>query len=69
MTNWYLLSQAQSTLLLLDGHNDAMADSQYDDLLKIAFNISSKVARTIPSYELHFCKKPDFWKLIDVRFP
>lgn len=29
----------------------------------------SDIARSIPGYELHFRKSPDFWKLIDGYFP
>jgi hypothetical protein len=64
------LGQAQSALLLLEGHNDVMADRHYDDLLKTAFSISSAIARTVSGFELHFHKSSDFWKLIDgQRFP
>lgn len=33
------------------------------------FTRSSEFARTIPGYELHFRKSPDFWKLIDAEIP
>lgn len=37
--------------------------------LTYAFQTLSAIARRVPAYELHFRKSPDFWKLIDERFP
>jgi len=34
-----------------------------------AFKTCCAIARQIPGYELHFRKSPDFWNLIDERFP
>jgi hypothetical protein len=38
------------------------------NMLKKVFNLVSSIARSIPGYELHFTKTPDFWKLIDAEF-
>lgn len=34
-----------------------------------AFRSACAVARSVPGYQLHFRKSPDFWRLIDERFP
>lgn len=34
-----------------------------------SFQAISEISRRVPGYELHFRKTPDFWKLIDERFP
>jgi hypothetical protein len=36
--------------------------------LKQIYSFCSKLARSIPGYELHFRKSPDVWKLIDAEF-
>ncbi len=33
------------------------------------FERAAKLARNIPGYTLHFRKNPDFWNIIDERFP
>ncbi len=33
------------------------------------FSFIARVTRSIPCYELHFRKSPDFWKLIDAELP
>lgn len=35
----------------------------------LAYRTACDIARSIPGYELHFRKSPDFWKLINERFP
>jgi len=40
-----------------------------DKLISLAFHICGDIARRVPGFELHFQKKPDFWKLIDEQFP
>jgi hypothetical protein len=37
--------------------------------IELAFKTISCVARQVPTFELHFCKTPDFWKKIDEQFP
>lgn len=59
------LSQVESTVLLMEGHNDIMANRHYDHLIKTAFCMSSAIARTVSGFNLHFRASPDFWKLID----
>ena len=39
-----------------------------DELLARAFGIMGDIARRTPGYELHFCKSPDFWDVIDAEF-
>ena len=45
------------------------AASLSDQIFQNAFQTISSIARAVPGYELHFRKSPDFWKLIDERFP
>ena len=40
-----------------------------DELLELGFQICCDIARKVPGYELHFRKSPDFWNLINERFP
>jgi hypothetical protein len=40
-----------------------------DNLVTKGFQTICDLARQVPSYELHFRKSPDFWKLIDEKFP
>jgi len=37
--------------------------------IELAYQTVCDIARTVPGYELHFRKSPDFWKLIDAEFP
>ncbi|MDM8543769.1 hypothetical protein QUF90_22060 [Desulfococcaceae bacterium HSG9] len=39
-----------------------------DEVVGHAFRTCCNIARSVPGYELHFCKSPDFWKVIDERF-
>jgi hypothetical protein len=55
--------------LLFERHNDIMGNQFSDDLLKHSFEFIAGLARQVPGYVLHFRKSPDFWKLIDERFP
>ena len=41
----------------------------FGQVLQKAFATSAEIARHVPTYELHFRKSPDFWKLIDAEFP
>jgi L-rhamnose mutarotase len=41
----------------------------YEDTYKSAFTLCAQIARSIPAYKLHFRKSPDFWRLIDEKFP
>jgi len=40
-----------------------------DQDIRRGTQVLAEIARTIPGYELHFRKSPDFWKLIDEQFP
>lgn len=44
-------------------------DHLSEKALSLAYQSACSIARTIPGYELHFRKSPDFWKLIDAEFP
>ena len=48
--------------IALTGHN--LPDEDLPQL----FERVSELARSVPGYELHFRKSPDFWKLIDDEF-
>jgi len=39
-----------------------------DEGMRHLLTMSSKIARQIPGYDLHFRKSTDFWKLIDAEF-
>jgi hypothetical protein len=39
-----------------------------DQTLQQAFQTISSVSSCVPGFELHFKKRPDFWKLIDEQF-
>lgn len=54
---------------LIERHIDVVNDLHSEDLLVDAFTLASNIARSVPGYELHFRKSPDFWKLIDAEFP
>jgi hypothetical protein len=47
----------------------AIGQDLYGPWVRQAFNNAAAIARAIPGYELHFRKRPDFWKLIDEQFP
>lgn len=54
---------------LIERHIDVVDSLLPQDLLANAFTMASDIARSVPGYELHFRKSPDFWKLIDAEFP
>jgi hypothetical protein len=39
----------------------------YGQTLRYAFATSAAIARSVPGYELHFRKSPDFWDVIDAE--
>ncbi len=51
--------------LLLERHNDVMANQSPNELIKKSFEFFAEASRQIPGFDLHFRKSPDFWKLID----
>ncbi len=63
------LSQTHTARLLLERHQDIMTAFLPAETIVRALKSASAIARRIPAYELHFRKSPDFWKLIDERFP
>jgi hypothetical protein len=40
-----------------------------DEFIGLGFRVACDIARRVPGFELHFRKSPDFWKLIDEKFP
>jgi hypothetical protein len=46
-----------------------LIDNLSQSVLSLAYHTACDIARRVPSYELHFRKSPDFWKLIDEQFP
>jgi hypothetical protein len=40
-----------------------------DEVIGLAFRTVCDIARRVPGYELHLRNSPDFWRLIDERFP
>ena len=63
------LTQAQTARLIFEQVNQAAANMIPIDLYKTIFERSADIARKVPSFELHFRKSPDFWKLIDEFIP
>jgi hypothetical protein len=63
------LNQVKVGRLILERHNDVMGGLLAEDLVRQSFHLASEIARQVPGFELHFCKSPDFWKLIDAQFP
>ena len=47
----------------------AIGQDLYGPWVRQAFQNAAAIARTVPGYELHFRKSPDFWKLIDEQLP
>jgi len=60
------LSPIETTKRLMEGSFESFSSPLlYGKFLKTVFNISSGMAHSIPGYELHFRKSPDFWDMID----
>jgi hypothetical protein len=54
---------------LVDRHFDVMREILFGDSLQRSFRIAANIARHVPGFELQFKKTPEFWNLIDERFP
>jgi hypothetical protein len=63
------LKQSQVAHLLIQRHYETLGMSLSDDLIQKSFPIAANIARSVPGYELYFTKSPDFWELIDEKFP
>jgi len=64
------LSQKETAQALWESFRQAPTTAKLPPrLMGYAFETCCAMARTIPGYELHFRKSPDFWKLIDEQFP
>jgi hypothetical protein len=55
--------------ILLERHSDILGNQFFNNVLKLSFKFVAELARKVPGYELHFRKSPDFWQIIDGRFP
>jgi hypothetical protein len=64
------VSQTRTARMLLKGFQELPTSALLSsDLVRQAFQTCANIARTVPGYELHFRKSPDFWDVIDVEFP
>lgn len=63
------LSHMQTAKHMLDGVFQLPGSVAFpNQAFKYSFHTISKIVRSVPGYELHFRKSPDFWKVIDVEF-
>jgi hypothetical protein len=62
------LSQVATASRLLEDLKEHGRYILYGDVLGQAFSTCAEIARSIPGFELHFRKSPDFWNLIDEQF-
>lgn len=63
------LPKVQTARMLLDRFFEVVSPQLSADFQYRVFAQIASLTRTVPSYELRFRKSPDFWKLIDERFP
>ncbi len=63
------ISTARTVKGLMKSLDEHGKHALFGDVYQSAFSTCSGIARCIPSYELHFRKSADFWKLIDEQFP
>lgn len=61
------LSPAKVARFVFDRSLDCCRDTTVPQINKKILEQSSRIARTITGYELHFTKSPDFWELIDTE--
>jgi hypothetical protein len=62
------LSELKTSRFLTERVMEVCGFFSSSDRLRNIFSMASRVARSIPGYELHVRKSPDFWKLIDAEF-
>ena len=62
------MTQTHMTCILMEQSIALTGYNLPDDKLSQLFERVSELARSVPGYELHFRKAPDFWKLIDDEF-
>jgi len=62
------LSPMKTARIVYERSLDPCGNSDSPNIHEHIFLSSSRFARSIPGYELHFRKSPDFWKLIDAEF-
>lgn len=64
------MSSKQIAQVLFDQflHKTPYTKKLPDQAIELAFRTCCTIARTVPGYELHFRKSPDFWKVIDAEF-
>lgn len=63
------LTESQTAIFLLERMVEPLGFMRVNKYIQNLFSYSAKLARSIPGYELHFRKSPDFWNLIDAEFP
>ena len=61
------LTKPQTSRFLFTQIIELTGEAIQEDLVCDTLAFSSRMARTIPGYEMHFRKSPDFWKLIDAE--
>ena len=63
------LSGVYTTRMLFARAMDTCGNTDSRSIWQKMYSFSAKLCRSIPGYELHFRKSPDFWNLIDAEFP
>jgi hypothetical protein len=63
------MPQVKAAHLLLERFHDVVRLQLSPELHAQVFSQIAALARSVPMYELHFRKSPDFWKLIEAEFP
>ncbi len=61
-------SRSQTTRFIMERTMDVMGSIIEKKHIDKTFHFVAELSRSIPGYELHFRKSPDFWKLIDAEF-
>ena len=59
------LKQPQTAHFLVERSIEVLGNPLHDRMMDKLFKQIAAIARCVPGYELHFRKRPDFWKLID----
>jgi hypothetical protein len=54
---------------LMKSLNEHGSHILFDNVIRSAFSTCAEIGRLVPGYELYFRKSPEFWELIDERFP
>jgi len=62
------LTATQTASFLFERVMEVMGFMFEKRYIRYVFSEVTSIARSIPGYELHFTKSPDFWELIDAEF-